>query len=637
MDKDDRKVKIINSNEQWKRAFTNKRYIHPPLSERIFTMWPDMKILCGDEVEKTSGFRSSAFRILIGEDMVPPVFSEVKYYTRTDGIPIHKIGYGFDEFDITMESFCDIERNPVCYSKIDITSKVGYIIKERISILPRTGCETYLTGMEVDGYAHYDSNVYNWGYIPSNWNMIDKNLISDGEYNLYLKTENNVSTIWQGDESGLDWYQRRTLCLDFELNPFATKTIYCSFAKKDLSDFDYSKEREKVKGFWLGELKKLKKVPGGDRYRDMINNLVCQCLQMFAYPIEKDYVLPRQGGLQRAVWPAEAIEFLMALDRFGDYYSYTEKAYETFFFVLQCKEGENKGAVQNLFGVAWGSITGAACWGCAKHILYRKDKNIFDKFKENLWLAFCWMQKQRRVTVDRSYVGVGIFPPMQSCDWPEIGQSWCQTDATNLIGYQFLAEVFKKFNDPRAEEIQNAYDDYMACMKKILNEEVKKNMREDELFIPNKVGQASTDPPSGAYFTDGPAILLRAGVIESGSEIAQKVENWFRNRNQMKNGLTGRMNTGLMASAARMSDPWAGHTWYTSYSDLYWFYNWLDSGEIEKARETLVAQMKWGMTKEYYMLERYADNDPYYTPWLPNASANGRFMMMLEDYFQKVK
>ena len=47
INKDDRKVKIINSNEQWKRAFTNKRYIHPPFSERIFTMWPDMKILCG--------------------------------------------------------------------------------------------------------------------------------------------------------------------------------------------------------------------------------------------------------------------------------------------------------------------------------------------------------------------------------------------------------------------------------------------------------------------------------------------------------------------------------------------------------------------------------------------------------------
>ena len=89
-------MKIINSNEQWKRAFTNKRYIHPPFSERIFTMWPDMKILCGDEIEKTSGFKSSAFRILIGKDMASPDFSEVKYYTHPVGIPIHKIGYSFD-------------------------------------------------------------------------------------------------------------------------------------------------------------------------------------------------------------------------------------------------------------------------------------------------------------------------------------------------------------------------------------------------------------------------------------------------------------------------------------------------------------------------------------------------------------
>lgn len=47
----------------------------------------------------------------------------------------------------------------------------------------------------------------------------------------------------------------------------------------------------------------------------------------------------------------------------------------------------------------------------------------------------------------------------------------------------------------------------------------------------------------------------------------------------------------------------------------------------------MFAQMKWGMSKEYYMLERYADNDPYWTPWMPNASANGRMLMMLADYF----
>ncbi len=29
------------------------------------------------------------------------------------------------------------------------------------------------------------------------------------------------------------------------------------------------------------------------------------------------------------------------------------------------------------------------------------------------------------------------------------------------------------------------------------------------------------------------------------------------------------------------------------------------------------------------MIERYADNDEYYTPWSPNASASGRTVLML--------
>ena len=35
------------------------------------------------------------------------------------------------------------------------------------------------------------------------------------------------------------------------------------------------------------------------------------------------------------------------------------------------------------------------------------------------------------------------------------------------------------------------------------------------------------------------------------------------------------------------------------------------------------------MKEEFYMAERYAANDKYYVPWSPNASANGRTIMML--------
>jgi hypothetical protein len=39
------------------------------------------------------------------------------------------------------------------------------------------------------------------------------------------------------------------------------------------------------------------------------------------------------------------------------------------------------------------------------------------------------------------------------------------------------------------------------------------------------------------------------------------------------------------------------------------------------------------MTSEYYMIERYHENDPYFCPWSPNASANGRLINMLLDYY----
>jgi hypothetical protein len=50
-------------------------------------------------------------------------------------------------------------------------------------------------------------------------------------------------------------------------------------------------------------------------------------------------------------------------------------------------------------------------------------------------------------------------------------------------------------------------------------------------------------------------------------------------------------------------------------------------------KEILDAQLKYIMTPEYYMMERYDETNPFYTPWLPNASANGRTMLMILDYY----
>ena len=52
-----------------------------------------------------------------------------------------------------------------------------------------------------------------------------------------------------------------------------------------------------------------------------------------------------------------------------------------------------------------------------------------------------------------------------------------------------------------------------------------------------------------------------------------------------------------------------------------------------KAKPFLDAQLHFNMTNEYYMSERYDDCDPWYIPWCPNASANGRTILMLCDWY----
>lgn len=617
----------------WRQPFTNKRYLHPPMAENMFTVWPELRVIGGDVVEKTAGYRSAGFRLLFGEEAVSPDFTAVQYEVREDGIPVHALSQACGEYTVRMESFCDIRRRPACYTEFTFTNTADRTVSGLVWLLPRTGREDHLVGTEVDGYAHYDANVHNWGFLPSEWRR-EGDLLTDGDYAILLSGTDGFDLSWHGDVADAPWYRRHLLALRFTLQLGEMRRFYCAFRHGEVRNFDYEAEKARAVAFWQGELARLRRSPGGADYRPMVNNMVVQCLQMFAYPVGEDYVLPRQGGLQRVIWPNEAIEYLTALDRLGDFRAYTARAYETFFFTLQMKEGEDAGAVQNLSGNHWGSITGASVWGCARSLLFWNDSAAFDEFKDPLFAAFCWMERQRDKTRDGGCKGVGIFPPMKSSDWPGEFQSWTFTDAFNLIGYEWLARAFAHFGDPRAAAVHAGYEDYMACMKAILHDLADKSVVGNEMRLTFDLGVEMTDPPYGSYATDGPGMLIRAKVIEPCSREARLIEQYYRNRGMMKNGLTGLMNDGLIFQGHN-ADPWAGHTWYTSFSDLYWFYNWLWGGERDKAWETLTAQWTYGMSKEYYMLERYADNDPYWTPWMPNASANGRLLMMMADWFEE--
>ena len=79
----------INTKENWRRPFTPKRYLHGPFSEYLYTLWADMKLLCGPVVEQTCGYRSAGVKLLLGRELVSPEFEAVQTIAREDGLPLH--------------------------------------------------------------------------------------------------------------------------------------------------------------------------------------------------------------------------------------------------------------------------------------------------------------------------------------------------------------------------------------------------------------------------------------------------------------------------------------------------------------------------------------------------------------------
>lgn len=635
----------MNFKEEWKRPFTAKRYLHGPFAQYMYTMWADMKVMCGPIDMLPCGYRSSAVKLLMGEKLEAVSFYDVKTVPREDGIPVHLNTYKNEDVSITMEACCNVGvKVPAAFVKITLENISHKRISDRLALLMRTGREDHLVGMEVDGYCHFDDNVHNYGFLESKWKYDEgcanagkccasniKCRVYDGEYEIGIKTE-DFEPVWQDDEPGLLWYQKRILILPFEIDAGEKKELYFTFRPQSDTalDFDFDEIKAATTEFWKGELAKLHTIPDSDEHRDVVNNLVAQCLQMFAIPRGEDYIYPRQGGLQRLFWPSEAYEFLIMLDDMGDYGSYTEPVYDTYFGPYTTKEGEDDGKVSG--SNSWAAHTASAIWSCAHYIVAKKSKAAYERYADKLYRSFQWIQRMRAKSYESDCVGKGIFPAMKSSDWPGEYQSWCITDTTNLMGVEMLAQAFEMFDDPRANEVRDAYNDYMKCMKDILKVEVEKAKAkrpgQDGILLNNKLGLELDYLPFGPYFDDGPANLLRAGVIEADSEEAHLIENFLRSCGCMSHGLTGLMNDGLIFQGHN-ADPWAGHTWYVSTTDLMWSLTWLKQGEIEKAKETIEAQMFYGMTEAYYMMERYADNDPYWVPWMPNASANGRMLQML--------
>ena len=337
----------MNMKAKWERVGTSKRYLHPPKSGYLCFQMPDFKVIMGRFETKCatapnfSAYPAAGFRILWGEELESVDFKTTKMGTRDDGAPIHGMLNVLPRFALHMENFCNTDTQyPSIFTRITVANESPETITDRLGILLRAGAENLLTGAQVDAYTHYDGNVANWGFAQPSWEWDGKTHLQEEKFfgcAMEIEGNDGFELSWRGAQKGCVWHHRHMLLADFTLEPYQAKTLTLRMypLAQTQETADYETERANALTFWHREIQRIKHMPGKEEHAPVVFNLTAQLLQMFSAYLDEGFIAPRQGGLSRFFWSVEAMEFLMALARMGDFTDYTRTSYDFFFDTCQ--------------------------------------------------------------------------------------------------------------------------------------------------------------------------------------------------------------------------------------------------------------------------------------------------------------
>lgn len=612
---------VVLDETGWPKQKTTRRCLHPTKSERMFTLWLEGKIIFGDiddgsDVEdKKNGHEyhenliSCGLWMVHGESKEIFPFKEAKNTITEDGTPIHGLIYNINGVEITEEAFCDTARKSSCYIKYSLKNTNANEVNQKFSLMLRTGKETELIcGDGCDQYNDYDpigDNRIN--QHPATWKKVD-NTYTDGER--ILTHTSGLEPVWDEKDGSLNY--------DFTLSPNEEKVLTFILNKGEEVEKDYSLAKKSIEAFWQNEIERLNKLPASweenPETLKMVRHFTVQMLQCFMYPVGKDYLLFRQGGMRRIVFPGEVCWCFDALSQIGDFSDYLEDTLDTYFNVMQIESGE----IVNI-GIQWAMVTSVVLYSLAKYCIYsgEKGRECFYKYKAQALKGLEWIKGVRRTTIGDKNLAEGLFPPLRSCDWEEVFQAWLTTDTNIIMGIEAFAETAEYFGDDSAPIFREEYNDYFNAFKNHVQIYVDRSKDSDELYVPLC--------PNGRddIFVNAEFPIINHGALGMlgfiGKEGMEKIHTAMIRAGRAYKGLYGGM----------MHTPMGGLMWYTSAPEYRWFLCWKRYGERAKMQEILDYQLKYCVTEEYIMQERYIETMEYYTPWSPNASAMARTILMM--------
>ena len=589
---------------KWQQPNTTRRYLHPPKAERVVTMWSEGKLMLG-EVELLPGPTVPKYTDLIccgiwpvyGENDTAADFKTTTTLLSDRGIPVYRTLNRFGGLDVTSEAFCDTGRKPSCFATFSIKNDTDK--PEIFSLLLRTGLEHKLIFNAPDVYESYAPDVQVWKDTEATWKA-ENGLYRDGAY--FLKTlEDN----WAFDAAAGK--------LSVTVQPGQQLQLRLIFGKGEIPETDYEAQKAATIKFYEAELARLAPLPAGMN-KELTENLVIQLLQCFCAPADTDLLMCRQGGLQRRIWPFEAMYVLEGLDRLGSFDDYIEPVIDLYFNVMQVETGE----IVPL-GIYWAMATAVCLYSFGDHAL-RKGKAFYEAYRERAMAAFDYIKDTRVRESDDPAVVVGLFPPKRSCDAVHVLQAWTMTDTHNLIGLKKLAAAAKQFADPRAQEIEAEYLDYLKAVQYCFDR-AKELSGTGPLLTTNYVPGVGGDE---TLYPFRPFMGIVSSVLELNQEDVNRILEVLKADNSLHEGLYDRM-----PNHYRRKDPdGVVREWYTTLEEYYWFDTFARLGDKARCQQIIDSTCFYSMTKEYHMVERYHCENPWFAPWSPNASANGRLLII---------
>lgn len=612
------------SSDSWERPRTTRRYIHPPMSECMFTLWNDGKIMRGEnrhrhdwKVEWRKDLIADVLWVLHGPEDRPLDFKAAENILPSDGTPFHGLSWGLGCISVRMDAFCETgARNPACFLRLTFANQGNCGAQEKFAVHLRRMPEHLVVKGSPDIYEPYETLIEPFiaskpsGYVAAGANVWKSDAVTVRAEGLPPDAE------WDGNAI------RFTAAPEKGTPQTVTFTISVIDSPVRPQDWDFAKSKANV--FWSGELARLNRLPqevqNSPEMLRLVQNLTVQMLQCFSRPVGSDLTLPRQGGLQRYVWPWDCKYMLAALGRIGDFDEYIEGALDFYFREYATNEG-----CIGPFRNNWICNTGECVYSLSRYCLDTDNRTVWLRHRDAAMHAFDWMCKTRAEPPVKGAVA-GLFPVGHATDNPTPVQLWCFTDVCTLEALDIFAAAARHFGDPRIREIEEERDGLRDVLAAIYVKFSMAAKDSDELRIPLTPDGNDDALRKAGYFDVQQGHMLnvglRHGFVQTGD--VMKVYRWH-----LRNGRADRH--GLCALHPPIKNQRDRHVWYTTASEMYWRDNFRRIGRLDLDDLVWSAILRYAMSPEYQVTERYRDDNPWYAPWSPNASGSGRIILMMLD------